>query len=362
MRKVLLSAVAVAGAVFLSPGVAEAQPILTQRCNADSLSSPQGEARLEWARRCGLIRNVGSPEYGYDVGNGLIEYLEADPVRNPDGEGAYSGPNNGFEVNLNFVNLLYLSGATSQATDADGYMKWSRPANRKRARPLYPTFGSTPNLADPTNVQLWPHPSLATCDLYSTSNAQAGSQQVTFYVNGYCESSCYAPEQEILFAGGYSSILDALNARREDLMTLTPDSTLDQIKLQQNQTYSYTVETRDTEHTLYVISTRSGGQLRVTNEHPVIDGDGRMVQAQTLKIGDDLVKVDGSLDKIVSVEKTPHFGKVYNLRPVTSNLVTNVLVAQGFLVGSSTFQNDDLAYINRVILYRSSIPGDVIPF
>jgi hypothetical protein len=362
MRKILSSAVAVIGAVVLAPGVASAAPILTQRCAADSLDVNQGATRVEWARKCGLLRNVGSPEYGYDVGNGLIDYLEADPVRNPDGEGAYSAANNGFEVNNNYVNLLYLSGATTQTTDPWGYKKWERPANRKRPRPLYPTFGSTANLADPTNVQLWPHPTQATCDLYSTNNAQVGSQQVTFYVNGYCEASCYAPDQELLFADGYKSILDAFNARAEDLMTLTPGSTLDQIKLQQNQTYSYTVETRDTLHTLFVINTKSGGQLRVTNEHPVIDGDGRMVQAQTLKIGDDLVKADGALDKIVSVAKTSHFGKVYNLRPVSSDLVSNVLVAQGFLVGSSTFQNDDVGYINRVILYRSGIPGDVIPF
>ncbi|WP_375765583.1 Hint domain-containing protein [Archangium gephyra] len=356
----------VLAAIAVVPTQAHAEPILQQRCNADSLDVTQGALRVEWARKCGLLKNVGSPTFGFDTGlpastgGNLIDYQEADPGRNPYGEGAFSGPSQNFEVNYAYVNALYLSGGTSQGTDTWGYQKWSRADTRKRARPLYPTFGSTSDLANASNVQLWPHPTLADCNLYADRAGSMVAQASTYYVNGYCEASCYAPDQRILFADGYTSILDALNARREDLMTLTPDSSLDDVKLQQNTTYSYTAETRDTEHPLYVITTQSGGELRVTNEHPVINGEGRMVQAQTLKVGDDLVKADGTPDSIVDIQKTSHFGKVYNLRPVTQDLVSNVLVAQGYLVGSSNFQNDDVAYINRIILFRS-MPSDVIP-
>jgi hypothetical protein len=367
MSKTFWGGFVILSAVMLLPTMAEAQPILLQRCSADSLDVTKAAARIEWARKCGLLKNVGSPSFGFDTGipasNGgnLVDYQETDPVRNPLGEGSFSGPNYNFEINYSYINTLYLSGGTTQSLDTWGYNKWTRDATRKRARPLYPTFGTTADLSDASNHQLWPHPTDTNdCGLYSSATGTVSSMSSTYYVNGYCEASCYTPDQEILFEGGYVSILDALNARREDLITLSDDSTLDNVKMKKNSTYGYTVETRDTKHNIYVITTESGGQLRVTDEHPVINGEGRMVKARTLKVGHELVKADGSRDTIVSIEKTEHFGKVYNVRPVTENLVSNVLVAQGFLVGSSRFQNDDVGYINRVIIYRS-IPGHAIP-
>jgi hypothetical protein len=85
-----------------------------------------------------------------------------------------------------------------------------------------------------------------------------------------------------------------------------------------------------------------------------------MVQASTLKVGTKLVKADGSRDAIVSVTQKSEFGKAYNLAPKATDRVSNILIAQGFLVGSSRYLNDDADYMNRVILGRS-IPKSVIP-
>lgn len=341
---------------------ASAQPILLQRCNTDSLDPTAAAARIEWARRCGLTTHVGNPNGGFDTGvpaaNGgnLYEYLETDENTNPNGQNTYTGPAYAFEINSAFVNSLFLSGVISQITDALGYKKWERAATRKRPRPLYPTFGSTANLLDPTNVQLKPSANTNDCRLY---NAQ-GAIAATYFVNGYCEASCYAPDQRVLFAGGEMSILDALNQRRDDVVTLAPGSTLDSLKLIANKTYSYTAETRDSTHLMIEVATASGGTLRVTEEHPVINGEGRIVQARTLKVGDNLVRSSGKQDPIVKVTRSTHYGKVYNLAPATEDLVANVLVAQGFLVGSSRYQNDDVGYMNRVILF-GSVPTTAIP-
>jgi hypothetical protein len=367
MDKKLWSVVVVLAAIAFLPSQAMAQPILLQRCNADTLDPAKAAIRLEWARKCGLTKNVGGPSNGFDTGipastgGSLFDYAEADPGANPSGLKTFSGPNYGFEVNYSYINTLFLSGATSQSVDALGYQKWSRPDLRKRPRPLYPTFGTTANLSDGANVQLWPSPTNADdCNLYTGSAGAPAPVAANFYVNGYCESSCYTPEQELLFASGYVSILDALKNRREDLMTLSPDATLDSLKLTKGRTEAYTVETRDTKQNIIILATASGGKLSVTDEHPIINGEGRMVQAKTLKVGDELVRSNGDLDPIVSVEQTTHFGKVYNLRPASEELVSNVLVAQGFLVGSSRYQNDDVSYINRIILY-SSVPQPTIP-
>ncbi|MFE8602494.1 hypothetical protein [Archangium violaceum] len=73
--------------------------------------------------------------------------------------------------------------------------------------------------------------------------------------------------------------------------------------------------------------------------------------AQTLKVGDALLKADGTQDPIVDIQRTQYFGKVYNLRPDSSARISNVLVAKGYLVGSSLFQNDEVGYFNRTSTY-----------
>ncbi|MFE8598786.1 Hint domain-containing protein [Archangium violaceum] len=366
IRKILGGMVISAAAAVLLPAQAQAQVIISTRCTTDNLdTNAKAEARVEWARKCGTIQNVGDSAAWYDTalsaatGGTLKDYLESDVARNPDGEGAFTGPGYGFKVNYSAMFAVYLSGPTYQSQDARGYYFWWRDSWRKKGRALYPTFSTSTDIEATDNIQLFPHPTLADCRLYLDKN---GAQPATspFHVNGYCESACYTPEQKVLFSDGYMPIVDALKGLKEDLITLSPNATLDNLELQQNRTYSYTKEIRDAEHNIFVISTRSGGQLRVTHEHPIINGEGRMVQAQTLKVGDDLVKADGTLDAIVDIQKTTHYGRVYNIAPVTTDLVSNVLVAEGYLVGSVRYQNDEVAYINRIILYRG-VPAEVIP-
>lgn len=379
MKKTFLSGMVVMAAVALLPTQAEAQVIISTRCTIDNATdNAAAERRVEWARRCGLMRNVGSPTYGFQstipnvAGGYLTDYKEVTRDTSGYGEGAYSGRDRQFKVNENFVFALYLSGPTSQSVDPEGYFKWSREPWRKKGRALYPTFGSTINATDASNKQLFPNPDLANnpndCSFYERvwdPMVPGGWKFVPatpgpVYMNGYCEASCYTPEQEVLFSDGYMPIVDAFNARREDVVTLAPEATLDNVKLQPNRTYSYTREIRDAMHNIYVIRTQSGGELRVTHEHPVLNGEGRIVQAQTLKVGQELLKADGAPDRITDIQKTQHFGLVYNISPVSTDRVSNVVVSQGFLVGSSRFQNDEVGYMNRMLLYRG-VPKDTLP-
>jgi hypothetical protein len=359
------------GAIALAVGVllpvhVQAQPILTARCTVDSLSTnAAATARVEWARNCGKLQNVGEPTAFFNTGlstpsgGTLKDYLESDPERNPEGEGAFTGPDYLFKLNTSAMFALYLSGSTYQTTDNDGYFKWSRDSWRKKGRQLYPTFSTSSDVTANDNIQLFPHKEQADCALYYDKESTQPAF-TPFHVNGYCEAACYTPEQKILFSSGEVPILEAMKSLREDLITLAPDSTLDNLQLQQNTTYSYTRELRDAEQQLCIITTQSGGQLSLTLEHAVINSEGRIVQAQTLKVGDELVKADGTLDPIVDIQRTPYFGKVYNIAPVSTDLVSNILVAQGYLVGSVRFQNDEVRYINRIILYQG-VPAEVIP-
>ncbi len=81
-----------------------------------------------------------------------------------------------------------MSGATSQYFDSHGFYIWERPALRKRARPLYPTYGNHPdvNVATP----LFPHPlHQNNCLFYSNKAGNPPTSSSSFYVLGFCESS-----------------------------------------------------------------------------------------------------------------------------------------------------------------------------
>ncbi|MDC3962710.1 cell surface protein [Polyangium jinanense] len=354
-----LSALTFAVATLGAASVAQAEPVLQARCSNDSLSIEQARTRLEWARACGVPNFVAPPiNTGLPSANGagdLIDYIETIDFW---GLNAYSGISNGNQINDTFVRNQYFNGPTSQSI-VNGFKKWTRTNDKHLPRPAYPTFGNTHDIN--TAKALFPHPTLADCRLYSDTNGQqpipVGS---TFFVNGYCVASCYTPDQKVLFPDGEKPILDAMNELAPKMMTLSTGSTLESPELVRNEVYSYTRELHDGTHVIFVLKTASGGELRVTDKHPVIDGRGKVVEARSLKVGNNLIRPDGSFDPIVSVEKTLHRGKVYNIRPVTSDRVSNVLVAQGYLVGSSRYQNEDVDYMNRVILGRA-IPKIVLP-
>lgn len=368
--KVRLATLAVAAAGVLQATPARATPILQVRCATDALDPATAKLRLEWARACGDRINVRDPispiapaqAYltGANSANGAIplwEYIETNDFW---GRNSFSGDI--AAVNQMFTTSQWRIGPYTATTVAGGFQRWTEPDSFSLARPTYPTFGN--NLDISTATQLFPPPTYnpADCTLYldAAGTMPANTSVSGFYVNGYCTSSCYTPDQVVQFASGNEKIIDAMNSLRSGVTTVAPGSTLQSIRLATDDVFSYTRELRDSTHVIFEIRAASGGQLRVTDKHPVLEGSGRIVEAQSLKVGDKLIKPDGTRDRIVAVTKTHHFGKVYNLKPRSTNRVANLLIAQGYLVGSSRYQNEDVEYVNRIILGRG-IPKDVVP-
>ena len=272
----------------------------------------------------------------------------------------------------NPVTVVLATWVRAASNDAFGFQKWTGPNNLLLPRPTYPTFGNNGDINTATQLFTPAMTCTATdvctvnnpndCRLFTDVNSTvpANTSVTGFYVNGYCVSSCYLPDQQIAFDGGNEGILDAMNELRTGVTTLTPKSTLDSINTQTDEVASYTHDIHEAHQAIFTITTRSGGQLKVTDKHPILEGDGRIVEARSIKVGNRLIKPDGTRDEVVSVAKSDYFGKVYNLKPASTNRVANILIAQGFLVGSSRFQNDDVDFINRIILGHG-IPHNVIP-
>jgi hypothetical protein len=226
---------------------------------------------------------------------------------------------------------------------------------------LYPVY-SDPN--SPSGIWIGPGPKAAPTwhgNTFTEIKTRPYTlPTLTTKVDALCEAGCYTPEQELRFGDELIPVAAAFESTRQDVTTLAPGSTFDSLSFIQNRVARWTVDIAPAEQTIITLRMDSGGELRVTTEHPLLTSEGVMKKATELVVGESLVKEDGSPDPIASMERNTIFTKVYNLRPATTDLISNILVAQGYLNGSARYQSEYVKYLNRVLM-RNNIPEEVIP-
>lgn len=219
------------------------------------------------------------------------------------------------------------------------------PSATLRDRPRYPMFGTWDG-KDLDNSVLW------IPKLTETRVPDPNEWLIS------CTASCYTGDQLLLTEDGEVPFEEAIQSLETKIMTVTDDSDLDNIFLTPQKVKTYTISMRDAEQKIKIFQTESGGELKVTSNHPIVDGDGVIKEAADFKVGEYFISDDGSKDKVVSIKDHKFFGKVYNVRPDSESLKENIVIAQGFLNGSSNYQNDWYGKLNRKILV-SSIPNDL---
>jgi hypothetical protein len=301
----LYTAVTLAGVAGVQ-STASAQLLTASRCqNAFGVSSTTAQARYAWGLFCMNACKTGSMNCP------------------PDATGVTPRP---------YTAFLTDQSVTDYNTNPD-------------LQPfLFPTY------FDFVTFGAWDIPDTAYPPATATNNCFA---LPTSAINaGLCVAGCYTPETALQFADGPMGIKDAALASKVDLLTLAPTATLDNLQTTQNQVQGYTTDMREGMESIHTLTMASGGQLRVTREHPLITGDGVIRQAQRLEVGDQLVRADGKKDPIVSIEVSQVFGKVYNVKPVTTDFTSNIVIAGGYLNGSERFQNEFLSTVNALILRR----------
>lgn len=155
---------------------------------------------------------------------------------------------------------------------------------------------------------------------------------------GSCVVGCYTPTQKLMFGGAFVGIEAAYQAGTSTVTALSPLSTTSELRFAEQPIQSFVAG--DTKEEIWVLQTADGRKLEVTSEHPMVNAAGTMVRAKTLKAGDALLGADGL--PVVLSDVTVRFfeGKVWNVRPVTSDKLENVLDAEGLLTGSVRFQNE----------------------
>lgn len=282
------------------------------RCTFDQLDATRGEGRQKWA----------------------MKWAAANPYNRPGTQDARFWAN------------IY----TTEAREAkDQHNIW-----------LYPVY------VDPDNgYQPWKGPGGAGTGTSDFSAAQLQNidgkfKPIQVLQDGICEPGCYTPDQKILFEQGAVEIGTAQKAGLSDLMTLSPQASFANILLIKNSVLYYTLDQKPAPQQILTFQMASGGHISVTTQHPLVTQLGSIKKANDFLVGESLVKQDGQPDEIMSIEAETWTGRVYNLKPVTTDLTSNILVAQGYLNGSGRFQSEYIEELNRVLI-RHNVPDALIP-
>lgn len=160
-----------------------------------------------------------------------------------------------------------------------------------------------------------------------------------------CNIGCYTPEQRILSSGVYIPIEKAFETEESFVNSLTENSDLNGIEIQDSEIESFIVG--DTKETVFLFTTDQGKKIRVTSNHPLVLSDGLVKAAADIKEEDSLLGVvedsafrNVQAEKILSIETQWFEGNVYNLQPVSEKEIENIIIAEGLLNGSNRFQNE----------------------
>jgi hypothetical protein len=184
----------------------------------------------------------------------------------------------------------------------------------------------------------------------------------TVYIAAVCTASCATPEQMILSQadGGkmaYTPFVQNWQEKVKYVATLQEQSSMNSKRVGRTEVDYWVTELLDGDHEILNFTTKSGGVLRLTPNHPVLTVNGTMKLAGDFKVGDSLVRLGGVADEIVSIEKTNYFGKVYNVFVKTNDLHRNIVVTNGYLNGTAYFQNDGKDHLNEALFRKTLTRG-----
>lgn len=217
---------------------------------------------------------------------------------------------------------------------------WDFPQGKVMA---YPVFG-VPTENESIIMQA-PVDENAPCDTLSKA---APNQKIR--IIGFCGLGCLTGDQVVLFGNGFKEIGSPEAKKETRVITLQEGANLRDLQFKSTPLRQIVTDLEAKKQTILRITTESGDSIQVTENHPLVDGEGLVRRADTLKSGEALVRASGEPEKITSIEKTSIVGKVYNLRMESPKIEENIYVAQGYLNGSMAIQNDYVYYLNRKLL------------
>ncbi len=249
-----------------------------------------------------------------------------------------------------------------------------RGANINIGRLTYVTFKQSISKSDCTTCwQIWTAPAPGSKDWNVRSGAPIDqynkpidvsklscSVPTLLKVEAVCTSSCATADEQLLVelkSMKTKKFIDAFVEKTKHIVTLTPDSSIDEINYKPTLVKQFITEVDDAHIVLLKFKLESGKEVQFTKNHPILTELGTIKTAESFKVGEFFVKQTGAVDKIIEIEEVPIFGKVYNVLNFSNNPKENIISTEGYLNGTSWFQNEGADLLNKDILSKELIEG-----
>ena len=101
---------------------------------------------------------------------------------------------------------------------------------------------------------------------------------------------------------------------------------------------------------LIVFETVNGQSLAVTQDHPILLSNGKMIAAKNIKKSDFLVQADGNPVAIQNIGFKNVTENVLNILTNGNEYLDHTLIAEGLIVGDMAWQNDLKSVLNKKIM------------
>jgi len=163
-----------------------------------------------------------------------------------------------------------------------------------------------------------------------------------YHVQAVCRGGCFAEDTQILTAsnqhGRPVSKPAAQVTVKDVLIAMADEAGVDDVKLAAR---TIDAATHGPEAPpLYVFSLSNGAKLRVTEHHPMVLADGRVVWASNVKHRARFMGIDGVPVRVVSIGREVTTGHVYGFETNSDTRIGHVIVAEGVLVGDLKLQDE----------------------
>lgn len=156
----------------------------------------------------------------------------------------------------------------------------------------------------------------------------------------FCPRGCFAADTQILTGiardGKATYALAASVSQTSTVMSMTDDASLGDVVLAP-QSIRRRVHGPE-EPDLFVFALANGSTLRVTQHHPMVLDNGKIVQAAQVDARMSFVGLDGRSVGIAAITREKAVDEVYNFETTSETTLGHIIVAEGVLVGDLKLQ------------------------
>lgn len=159
----------------------------------------------------------------------------------------------------------------------------------------------------------------------------------------YCVAGCFAPDQSVLFfeedqVNTYWKPIEAAYEKDRSVAAVAKGSSIGNVLYTPAAISYYLRDFAETTNAITHFFTKDGYDIKVTPNHPMVDGLGMVRRASSFKVGEDLVTYQGKPSAITSIQSEIHKGRVYNFDTEESEDHYKIIAANGLLSGTHWYQ------------------------